>query len=225
MTGAVSSPRHSVPFGTTILAVVLVVCLVAVAVCWLVWGQELSVKEIKETILSWGEWGVVASIGLMILHSFVPFPAEVVACVNGMAYGAVWGTVITWTGAMLGAFLAFGLARRFGRPFVQLKVARKNWYTLDEWTARDGWQIILVSRFTPIIAFNLINYAAGLTRVSWWTFAWTTGLGILPLTVLMVVMGDNFDRLPWSAWLLLLGSGLVLWFVLRQTRGRRDGVG
>ena len=41
---------------------------------------------------------------LMVLHSFVPFPAEFVAMANGMLYGPIWGTVITWSGAMLGAF-------------------------------------------------------------------------------------------------------------------------
>jgi len=39
-----------------------------------------------------------------------------------------------------------------------------------------------------VISFNLINYAAGLTTISWWTFTWATALGILPLTCLMVLM-------------------------------------
>ncbi len=101
----------------------------------------------EETIRAWGAWGVFGSIGLMILHSFVPFPAEILAIANGMVYGPLLGTVITWVGAMLGAFLAFGLARTLGRPFVGMMVARKNWYVLDEWTATRGGRLVLVSRF------------------------------------------------------------------------------
>ena len=71
-----------------------------------------SAKAIEDTIQSWGAWGVFASIGLMILHSFLPFPAEFLAIANGMVYGPLWGTAITWTGAMLGAFLAFGSSGR-----------------------------------------------------------------------------------------------------------------
>ena len=56
---------------------------------------------------------------MMILHSFLPFPAEFVAIANGVIFGPVWGTVITWAGAMLGAFLAFFLARQCGQPFVR----------------------------------------------------------------------------------------------------------
>jgi uncharacterized membrane protein YdjX (TVP38/TMEM64 family) len=167
-------------------------------------------------------WGVFGSIGLMVLHSFVPIPAELLACANGMIYGAIWGTVITWTGAMLGAVVAFGLARRLGRPFVERMVAKRDWVVLDDWAARNGWQVVLISRFIPVIAFNLINYAAGLTRLSWWQFIWTTGLGILPLTILMVVMGDNIESLGWESWLLLLIGGLFLWFVVRPKLKNQD---
>jgi uncharacterized membrane protein YdjX (TVP38/TMEM64 family) len=66
-------------------------------------GFELSVEAVEQEIRSWGMWGIAASILLMVLHSFVPFPAEFVAMANGMLYGPVWGTLITWTGAMLGA--------------------------------------------------------------------------------------------------------------------------
>ncbi len=79
---------------------------------------ELSVADVERTIESWGAWGVAGSILLMVLHSLVPFPAEIVAMANGMLYGPLWGTLITWTGAMLGAHLAFRLARWLGRPFV-----------------------------------------------------------------------------------------------------------
>ena len=175
-----------------------------------------SAKAIENTIQSWGAWGVLASIGLMILHSFVPFPAEFLAIANGMVYGPLWGTVITWSGAMLGGFLAFGLARALGRPFVAMMVARKDWTVLDEWAAIRGGRLVLISRFIPVIAFNLVNYAAGLTRISWWTFAWATGIGILPMTTLMVVMGDRIETLAWQMWLLVGAGALVLWFAFRH---------
>ena len=178
--------------------------------------SDFSVDAIEKSIRASGAWGVLISIGLMVLHSFVPFPAEFLALANGMVYGALWGTAITWTGAMLGAMVAFCLSRALGRPFVQLLVSKRNWHTIDDWTAKDGWKLALVSRFVPVIAFNLINYAAGLTRISWWTFVWTTAVGILPLTTLMVVMGDQIDRIPVAWWLVLFAVGLGMWFVLRR---------
>jgi uncharacterized membrane protein YdjX (TVP38/TMEM64 family) len=125
------------------------------------WSGDFSTAGLEDTIRSLGAWGVLASIALMIVHSFVPFPAEFVALANGMVYGPLWGTVITWVGAMLGASIAFWLARRLGRPFVERMVSRNDWRVLDDWAAVNGWQVVLISRFIPVIAFNLINYAAG----------------------------------------------------------------
>jgi uncharacterized membrane protein YdjX (TVP38/TMEM64 family) len=205
----------------TVCACLALALIVAAVVCWFAWGQDVSVQQLEDLIRSWGMWGVFGSICLMMVHSFVPFPAEFVAIANGMAYGPVWGTVITWSGAMLGALIAFALARKLGRPFVEKVVARRDWHSLDDWAAREGWQVVLVARFIPVIAFNLINYAAGLTRLTWWQFIWTTGVGILPLTILMVVMGDNIESLGWESWLLLLVGGIVLWLaVRRQLRAR-----
>lgn len=178
--------------------------------------QAAWAQRIRALIGGHGAIGVAVSIGLMVVHSFVPFPAEFVAIANGMVYGAVWGTVVTWCGAMLGAFAAFGLARAFGRPFVRRMVARRHWRRLDAWTADEGWRVLLISRLIPVIAFNLINYAAGLTGVSWLTFAWTTGVGILPVTVLMVLTGDNIDLMTWEWWLLILAAALVLSVVARR---------
>lgn len=177
---------------------------------------DISAHGFEEAIRALGMWGVLASIGFMVLHSFIPFPAELVAIANGMIYGPVVGTLITWTGAMLGASVAFCLARTLGRPFVERMVSRNNWQRLDEWAAQDGWRVVLVSRLIPVIAFNMVNYAAGLTRLTWWQFLWTTGIGILPLTLLMVIMGDNIESLGWGSWLLLLVGGVALWFVVRR---------
>ena len=185
------------------------------------WGRDLSIEGFVSTIQSWGMWGVLGSIGLMVAHSFIPFPAELLACANGMIYGLLWGTVITWIGAMLGAAMAFGLARKLGRPFVEFVVAKRDWTVLDDWAADNGWQVVLIGRLIPLIAFNLINYAAGLTRLGWWQFLWTTGIGILPMTVLMVALGDNIESFGWESWVLLLVASVVLWLVFRRSfRGR-----
>jgi uncharacterized membrane protein YdjX (TVP38/TMEM64 family) len=185
-------------------------------------GFELSVSAVEELIASWGMWAVAGSIMLMVLHSFVPFPAELVAMANGMLFGPVWGTLITWAGAMLGAWLAFGLARWLGRPFVRQVVAPRHQDAIDRWALRQGGGALFLSRFVPVISFNLINYAAGLTAISWWTFTWATGLGILPLTFLMVLMGDRLWSGELGPWLWLLAAAAVGWLVgWAITRRRR----
>jgi uncharacterized membrane protein YdjX (TVP38/TMEM64 family) len=97
------------------LAAAMLLLLASGAIAWLVlpsaWIASLNspVTYTVALIRSWGPWGVVGSIWLMTVHSFLPFPAEIIALANGMIYGPVWGAAITWVGAMLGASIAFGL--------------------------------------------------------------------------------------------------------------------
>ena len=216
-----------------ILAGSLVVLALATAAVWVftlsdespsLAGLAFSAAEVEARIRSWGAWGVAGSIGLMVLHSFVRFPAEIVAMANGMIYGLVWGTVITWIGALLGAYLAFGLSRWLGRPFVLAMVARRHRRAVDRWADLQGGQALLISRLIPVISFNLINYAAGLTGVSWWTFTWATAIGIFPLTFLMVAMGAGLTTGERGAWFwlpFLAVAGLALWGMMRQDETRR----
>ena len=184
---------------------------------------DLSVEGIERIAEAWGAWAPVASIALMILHSFVPFPAELIAIANGMLFGPLWGTVVTWIGAMLGAALAFALARRYGRPLVDRLVARQAWTRAEALHACCDARTLLLARFVPVISFNLINYAAGVLGVGWWRFLWTTGLGILPITVASVALGNQLTGPMWDAW--LGGSGLLLalylgwrWYGARRPR-------
>ena len=222
--GRASAARPARP-AAAIGAVVALALAIAAGAAWLAIDriEPLTIAGFVDIIRSWGAWGAAASIALMIIHSFVPFPAELVACANGMVYGLYLGTLITWTGAMLGASMAFALARRFGRPLVETVIARRNWRHLDDWTEQHGWKPLLISRFIPLIAFNLINYAAGLSRVGWWPFVWTTGIGILPLTVVMVALGDNVHTFGWKSWLVLALFAGLIWFGLRRFRQSRQG--
>ena len=173
------------------------------------WGLgwlDFSFAELEAMLAAYGHWAPILVVALMVVHCFVPFPAEVLALCAGAVFGTLYGTALIWLGAMLGASLSFGLARWLGREAVARLLPARQAAALDRWAAEQGALALLISRFIPVIAFNLINYAAGLTRVSWWTFLWTTAVGILPLTIVMVWLGAQMRSLSWP---LLIGVSAV----------------
>jgi uncharacterized membrane protein YdjX (TVP38/TMEM64 family) len=169
-----------------------------------------------------GNWGPVAIVALMVLHSFIPFPAEFVALCAGAAFGTLFGSALVWTGAMIGASLSFWLARLLGRTAIERHLPVRYRSAVDDWADDQGAITLLISRFVPVIAFNLINYAAGLTRISWWTFIWTTSIGILPLTVLMAYLGARMTELSWPYLLASSAGGIVVIWALHRF-GRKCG--
>lgn len=211
--GETATRHEAKPRRWRFVVLALFVALVA-GTAFLGWSQAGMdwagiLQSIPHRVEAMGWWGPVGIIVLMIAHCFIPFPAEFVALAAGSVYGTVFGTLLTWTGAMAGAALSFALTRMLGQPFVEWALPERQKAMLDRWTADQGAVTLLVSRFIPVIAFNLINYAAGLTKVSWWTFLWTTGVGILPLTALMVYMGSNMRSLSWE-WLLATSAACIL---------------
>ncbi len=168
---------------------------------------------------AFGIWAPMVVIVLMILHCFVPFPAELLALCAGAVFGLVYGTLLIWIGAMIGAMLSFWLSRVVGQVVLKRWLPAQQHETLDRWTINQGTVALLVSRLIPVIAFNLINYAAGLTKVRLWTFIWTTGIGILPITVLSVYLGSQMRELSWSAVLAVSALGLVtIWLMHKMAR-------
>ena len=217
------------PFSIWIATASLAVALVALALALLdngliglmdKWARMHDIDELARSMRDFGNWGVAISIALMTVHSFIPFPAELMALANGLVYGTIFGTLITWAGAMLGAQAAFWTARSFGRSIVERHVHADRRARIDRWIARNGTFALLTMRLMPVIAFNLVNYAAGLARVGWWTFTWTTAIGILPLTFLMVAAGDQLKDFPMRLVGALLLAGLLLWILFKRLRGR-----
>jgi uncharacterized membrane protein YdjX (TVP38/TMEM64 family) len=203
-------------------AIAMVALLVAAFLLWRVLAQHdielagMNPTDAQRFAASWGMWSAAVAVLLMVLHSFVPLPAEIIAVANGMLFGTWLGVALTWAGAMLGAVLSFALARALGRPFVRLLVSERHWQQVE--TRSLTPTTLLLIRLVPLISFNLVNYAAGLLGVRWWPFLWTTALGILPLTVAMVVAGDEMLQAPLWLWLAIAAALLVLWLALQRWR-------
>jgi len=182
---------------------------------------NVTMQGMAAQIRAWGSWAALASIALMVLHSFLPFPSEFITLANGMVFGPLWGSLITWVGAMLGAISTFALVRWLGRPFVCRMLNAGQLRRLDAWSSRQGGTALLIGRLIPVIAFNLLNYAAALTAISWWTFIWATGLGILPLTIALNVFGAELLKMRdwnWVWW--ALGALVFLGWYLVQHRAK-----
>ena len=69
----------------------MLVCGLAVDASWCRLWPHLSMESIQGLVRSAGPWAVAVSIGLMILHSFVPFPSEFITVTNDMVFGFAKG--------------------------------------------------------------------------------------------------------------------------------------
>ncbi len=172
-----------------------------------------------------GNWTYVLAPLFMITVAILPIPAEIPAMVNGMVFGAAGGTVITWSGAVVGAMISFELSRRLGRPLAERVLSAGVLAKTDRTALSAGWPGLILLRLMPVVAFTAINWAAGLTPLKRWTFLWTTALGILPGAMLFTVsgvgLGAFYRRHPEiTPVLLVLLAVVIAWTVYRFRKER-----
>ncbi len=149
----------------------------------------------------------------MLIVAILPFPAEIPAMVNGMVFGPIIGLVCTWSGAMLGAWISFELARRWGRPLAERIVKQSMLDRADRLALSARWPVLILLRLLPTVAFTAINWVAGFTRIQRSTFLWTTAIGILPGAVVFTVSGSGlatlYSRYP-APTLISISAAIIL---------------
>ncbi len=175
-----------------------------------------------------GPWSFVLAPLLMIVVAILPIPAEFPAMLTGMIFGPLSGTTLTWLGAIVGAWISFELARRFGRPLTERFVKSTLLERADRVVDSAGWPGLLTLRLIPAVSFTALNWGAGLTTVPRWTFLWTTTLGILPGAIVFTVSGTGVAALFLANPTAAVGLGflgfLVAWWTVVRYR-RRSGAG
>src|SRR5690606_37671058 len=87
-------------------------------------------------------------------------------------------------------------SRYLARNWVEkrLKDSRK-FQALEKAVGKDGWQIILLSRISPILPHSVVSYASGLTRISLRRYALASFVGFLPLSAAYAYVGAVVGRL------------------------------
>jgi uncharacterized membrane protein YdjX (TVP38/TMEM64 family) len=182
-----------------------------------------DLDAVHDYILGFGAWAPVMSVGLMVLQGIVaPIPAFVLTIANGLAFGALWGGVLSVVGRTLAAAVCFGIARALGRDVVESLVGRRQLEWSDRWFERWGTQAVLLARLAPFVSLDLVSYASGLTGLRLRQFLIATVLGDLPAIALYSWVGG---RAPQYTGYLLLVNGLVFAGVLVVgiVRSRRRG--
>ena len=138
-------------------------------------------------------WLLAALIQVVIALCGV-LPASIGGLAAGLVYGIVGGFLVSAFGTLVGAALAFLLARSLFRPLiVRMLWRRPRFARLDEAVARDGWRLVCLLRISPVMPFAMTSYALGLTSLDLRSYAIGT-LASLPALFGYVVLGALSSR-------------------------------
>jgi uncharacterized membrane protein YdjX (TVP38/TMEM64 family) len=184
--------------------------------------------RLRDYLHEFGAWGPIVSMLLMVLQVLVaPVPASVVQLANGVVYGQFWGTILNIAGQMLGAMLAFSIARGLGKGAVERLAGQVNGGGFETWLHRWGGYALFVIRAIPGMPSDFMSYVAGLTNMKTRTYVLATIAGYIPQSFFYAWLGDA--AMTWFWWIIAGGFGVsaligaAAWLIQRRSATERAG--
>ncbi len=210
-------PVTTAPSRSTLLRAVLLVLVLAGVVAAYLTGVLPDVDVVRDQVEAVGPLGPLVYVVAYAVLVMFPTPASVLTITGGALFGLVEGTALAMAGALLGAVGAFEVGRLLGRDAVERLTAGRLdrvHRVLDD----HGLLAVLAIRLTPVFPYLVVNYAAGLSRLTRRDYALGTVIGIMPGAIAYAAVGA-YGADPWKLFVAIVG--LVVLTVLGAAAGRR----
>jgi uncharacterized membrane protein YdjX (TVP38/TMEM64 family) len=176
------------------LAVVVVGAIVVLVVRPTPDAMRDAVHDVRGWVDEAGLLAPVAFVAVSTLLTPLMFPGPILAGASGLLFGTALGFPLALLSAVLGASLAFLIARVVGGDAVE-RIAGRRVLAAYELVGRRGFVSILYARIAPGVPYSLVNYAAGLTKIRLATFAAATALGAAPRAFAYTALGGSLGNL------------------------------
>lgn len=171
-------------------AIVVAVVILVAALAW-----RLPVNRwivfLADQVRGMGATGVALFIVVYVLAVVAMLPASLFTLAAGFAYGPVGGLLVVSPASVLGATTAFLLSRTMLRDWIRKQTARfPKARALDKAIGKNSFKLILLLRLSPLIPFNVLNYALGLSDAHLGRYVVASFIGMLPGTWMYVYLGS-----------------------------------
>jgi uncharacterized membrane protein YdjX (TVP38/TMEM64 family) len=180
---------------------------------------------LREQLRDLGVWGALVLFLLVLVHTVVPYPAELALAVAGYVYGFWIGVPLMLVSWLATGLLGYALGRSVGFPAARRLFGTERMVRMESLLNRAGALPLLAARLLPVVPFTLASLVAGALHVPLARFAWTTVVGYVPLTCAVVLLGGRLEHLSlgdpvlWAVVGLVVGLLVVARPVLRRLEG------
>ena len=175
---------------TIVLVAIIIVLAMAMYISY---TYFLEFDKLTQYVIDLGAFGVVVLFLLNIIQIIIPsVPGQVSGFLLGYFYGPFLGSILSIFGVMLGSFIAFIIARKFGKPFLE-KVFKgsslKKFYSLADY---KGSFLFFLIFLLPGFPDDIFCFIIGLTEMKLSRFLIIAFFGRLPTSIVLAMLGNGF---------------------------------
>lgn len=128
------------------------------------WRDRLDIDTLTGWVSQLGWVAPLVFIACYAIATVFFLPGLLFTLAGGVLFGPLYGTLYNLTGATIGATLAFVTSRYIAHDWAAQRTGKRLRQLVDG-VEHEGWRFVAFVRLVPLIPFNLLNYALGLTRI------------------------------------------------------------
>jgi uncharacterized membrane protein YdjX (TVP38/TMEM64 family) len=141
--------------------------------------------------------GFAGNVLFVIIYaatSLALIPGTGLTILAGSLFPPFVAIILSSTGALIAAVLAFWIARRFARDRVEKWfMGHEKYEKYSSYIATHGIKILIFLRLIPIFPHVALNYVFGLARISFVSYVFWTWLCLLPGTTIYVLIANRIS--------------------------------
>ena len=154
-----------------------------------IWQEWLS--QAYQWLNSLGYFAYPAFVVIYLSTTLVGLPAIFLFLAAGSLFGFVPALIVVSFADTLGIAVCFFLGRTVARKRISKWIARRpQWDKFDRAVAKKGWKIVFLTRLSPIVPSNVLNYGFSLTKIDFWQYLFVSWLAMLPVISLYVYLAS-----------------------------------
>lgn len=197
-----------------IIKFVIFISIIVTTISTLVFNIDIfhkfeSIDELVEILNYYKDYIIFIYLLIFCLKPFfVIIPSNILVLVAGTILNPVSAFILSIVGFYISGTIAFFLSRFLGKGFVERIVGNKI-MKLDNNLRRNGFKILFFLRLPPVLPYDPLSYACGLTSIRYRDFILASLIGIMPETLCYSIIGNNFTK-PFSVKFLLPIAFLII---------------
>ena len=117
-------------------------------------------------------------------------PTIIMMVISGILFGPFVGSLALWTGLLVGSIGAFLIARFLAQDFVSSRLGGRA-ARFNERLRDNGFSVVFIARILGLPPYELVNYASGLSKISFRDFLLATMFGSIPGAIIFAITGDR----------------------------------
>ncbi|EIE20174.1 hypothetical protein COCSUDRAFT_7612, partial [Coccomyxa subellipsoidea C-169] len=173
---------------------------------------------VEALVASSGAYGPLLFAAFYAAGTALFLPAAPLSIAAGYLFGPLLGVPVVSLASTAGCALAFALSRSVARPLLEPHLrSYSNFKRIDRAVAeRAPAKTVFLLRLSPLIPLTLLSYVLGVTSVGFWPYVAASWAGLLPISVVYVVLGGASKgaltasgSIPQSFKLVLTAVGLL----------------